>query len=143
MPNNSSTRRDKDKKNKDKKNKDNKKTDTPPLLEEDTASADSNSLSLSVAGKEQTRPESSLILYERALTRPDLLLSLAVMEEHMQKHAKGEEDAGTEQMKDFLLYEHSLATTLDERMDMRKKFTDEIRNANQLVSREELKSLRQ
>jgi hypothetical protein len=46
MPNNSSARCEKDKKKKDKKEKDNKKTDTPPLFKEDTASVDSNSLSL-------------------------------------------------------------------------------------------------
>ena len=32
---------------------------------------------------------------------------------------------------------------MDERMDMRKKHTDEIRNANPLVSRAELKPIRQ
>ena len=78
MPNNASARRDKDKKKKNKNKKDNKKTDTLLLHKEDKSSADSGTLSLSVAtGKEQARPESSLTLYERALTRPDLLLSLA------------------------------------------------------------------
>ncbi len=96
MPNNASARRDKDKKKKDKNKKDNKKTDTPLLHKEDTASADSGTLSLSVAGREQTRPEPSLIFYERALTRPDLLLSLAEMEEATQKHAKGEKDSAYE-----------------------------------------------
>ena len=51
MPNNASARRDKDKKKKDKKKKDNKKTDPPPLHKEDTASADSSTLSLSVTDK--------------------------------------------------------------------------------------------
>ncbi len=51
MPNNSSARREKDKKKKDKKKKDNRETDTPPLFKEDTASADSHSLSLSLLKK--------------------------------------------------------------------------------------------
>ena len=59
MPNNASARRDKEKKNKDKKNKDkkkknNEKTDPPPLHKEDTASADSGTLSLS--SEEQEDP---------------------------------------------------------------------------------------
>ena len=53
MPNNASARRGKEKKNKDKKKKDSKKTDTPPLPKEDTASADSGTLSLSSAGQDK------------------------------------------------------------------------------------------
>jgi hypothetical protein len=44
-------------------------------------------------------------------------------------------------MKEVLRYEHSLATTMDERLEMRRKFRNEIRNANPLVSRDELKPL--
>ena len=53
MPNNATARRGKEKKNKDKKKKDSKKTDTPPLPKEDTASADSGTLSLSSAGQDK------------------------------------------------------------------------------------------
>ena len=53
MPNNASARRGKEKKNKDKKKKDSKKTDTPLLPKEDTASADSGTLSLSSAGQDK------------------------------------------------------------------------------------------
>jgi hypothetical protein len=137
MPNNASARRDKDKKKKDNKKKDNKRTYTLSLLKEDTDSADSGTLSLSIAGMEQTRSESSLILYERALTRPDLLHSLAGMEVNIQKHAKGEEDSGTEQMKDVLRYEHSQATTVEERLEICRN----IRKDNPLASGDEIKSL--
>ena len=59
MPNNASARREKEKKSKkvkevkDKKRKSNAKTDTPPLSKEDTASADSGTLSLSSAGQDK------------------------------------------------------------------------------------------
>ncbi len=59
MPNNSIARREKDKKKKDKKKKGNKKTDTPPLPKEDTAGADSGTLSLSSAGKDKANKDRS------------------------------------------------------------------------------------
>ncbi len=58
--------------------------------------------------KEQTIHESPLILYERAMTRPDLIRSLATMEEDILSYMDGEEDVRTEHMKDCLLYEYSL-----------------------------------
>jgi hypothetical protein len=122
MPNNAS---DKDKKKKDKK----KKTDPKPLHKEDDASQDSSPLSRSVAGKD----ESSL----------DLSFPLDRMEEAIQEHATGEaaEDSDSEQMKKVLRVEHSRAITVDERLAMRRKFRDEIRKANPMVSSDELKSL--
>ena len=53
MPNNATARRGKEKKSKEKKGKDSKKTDTPSLPKEDTASADSGTLSLSSAGPDK------------------------------------------------------------------------------------------
>jgi hypothetical protein len=125
MPNNASARRDKDKKKKDKK----KKKDPKPLHKEDNASQDSSPLSHAVAGKD----ESSL----------DLSFSLDRMEEAIQECATGEaaEDSDSEHMRKVLRVKHSRATTMDERLDMRRKFRDEIRNANPLVARNELKSL--
>jgi hypothetical protein len=93
-------------------------------------------------GMEQTCPESSLISYQRALTRPDLLISLAAMEGNIQKYVEGEEDLGTEQLKDVLRYEHSMSTTADERTALRRKLTDRIRDANPMVSRADLNILR-
>jgi hypothetical protein len=58
MPNNASARRVKDKKNKDKKSKGSKRTDTLSLPKEDTASADSSTLSLSSAGKDKSSKDS-------------------------------------------------------------------------------------
>jgi hypothetical protein len=117
----------KDKKKKDKKKKDNKKTDTPPLHKEDTASADSGTLSLSFAEKEEQ----------------DLSLALDRMEKAIQEHPNGEPEKDEDWAwgKTVLLVEHSRATTLDERVDMRRKFREEVRKVNPLVSREELKSL--
>ena len=53
MPNNSAARRREGKKSREKKKKDSKETDTPLLPKEDTASADSGTLSLSSAGKDK------------------------------------------------------------------------------------------
>ena len=53
MPNNSTARRGKEKKSKEKNKRDSKETDTPLLPKEDTASADSGTLSLSSAGKDK------------------------------------------------------------------------------------------
>jgi hypothetical protein len=65
------------------------------------------------------------------------------MQETIQKHATGEaaEDSDSEHMKKVLRVEHARVTTIDERMNMRRKFRDEIRKANPLVSNDELKSL--
>ena len=72
MPNNASARRGKEKKSKEeKKKKDSKKTDTPLLPKEDTASADSGTLSLSSAGKDQASRDkvvSLSLLKEMALS---------------------------------------------------------------------------
>jgi hypothetical protein len=127
MPNNASARRGKDKKNNDKKKTHNKKTDTPSLPKEDTASVDSGTLSLSSAGNVQARTDRFIVLNR--------------MEEAIQKHAEGIVDADSELMIDNLRYEHSLATTVEERNDMRRKFRQEIRDANPLVSGAESRSL--
>jgi hypothetical protein len=63
------------------------------------------------------------------------------MEGDILKHDKGEEDSSTKHMKRVLRYEYSCATTLDERMDLRRAFRNEVRKGNQLVSKEELQSL--
>ena len=120
MPNNASARRDKDKKKKDKKKKDNKKTDPPPLHKEDTASADSSTLSLSFAEKEEQ----------------DLSLALDRMEKAIQEHPNREldKDANWTWARTVLLVEHSRFTTFDERRDIRRKLQEEFRKANPLVS---------
>jgi hypothetical protein len=129
MPNNASARRDKDKKKKDKKKKnDNKKTDTPPLHKEDTASAETNSLSLSFEEQQEQ-------IFSFALDR---------MEKAIQEHATEAidwEDSDWSWAGTALLVQHSRATTFDERVGKRRKLREEIRKSNQLVSREELKSL--
>ena len=91
---------------------------------------------------EQTIHESPLILYERALTRPDLLMSLASMEDNIQKYMEGEEDVRTEHMKDCLLYEYSLTRTSGERTALHRTNTDRIRAINPKISREDLNILR-
>ena len=55
MPNNSAARRREGKKSREKKRKDSKETDTPLLSKEDTAIADSGTLSLSSAGKDKEK----------------------------------------------------------------------------------------
>ncbi len=127
MPNNSSTRREKDKKKKDKKKKDNKKTDTPPLLKEDTASADSHSLSLSGEQKWEQK----------------FFSALGKMEKDIQEHAAGEidwEKADWAWARIDLLVQFHSGTTIAERTVMRRKFREEAEEANQLVSRAELKT---
>ncbi len=93
-------------------------------------------------GMEQIFSESSLILYERALTRPDLLMSLSAMEGNIQKYTEGDEDFGTECMKDMLLSEYYSTITAVERTALRKKITDKFRDANPMVSRGDLNILR-
>jgi hypothetical protein len=126
MPNNSSARRDKDKKNKDKKNKDNKKTGTPPLLKEDTASADSNSLSLSFEEKEE---QNSSLAVDR-------------MEKAIQENPNAVLDKQSEWswIRTVLLVEYNQATTIDERTAMRRKFRAELQESKQLASSAETKS---
>jgi hypothetical protein len=99
----------------------------PYLLKEDTTSADSSTLSLSLTEKEEQ----------------DLSLALDRMEKAIQEHPNGEPEKDEDWAwgKTVLLVEHSRATTLDERVDMRRKFREEVRKVNPLVSREELKSL--
>ncbi len=120
MPNNANARREKEKKKKDKK----KKTDTPPLLKENTTSVDSSTLSLSFAEQE-----------EQALS-----FVLVGMKKAIQENASVVQEKEWEWARTLLRVEHSRATTMDERLDMRRKFREEIRVSNQLVSREELKS---
>ena len=160
MPNNASARRVKDKKNKDKKGKGDKRTDTLSLPKENTAGVDSgtlslssagqdksstgtkesNSLSPSAAGREQARQGSCLALYERALNRAgaqDLLLFLHQMEGHIAKHAQDEDDSWAA----ALMFEYTLSTSIEERLDLSKAFRDKCRLDNPLISREELKAL--
>ncbi len=109
MPNNSSARRDKDKKKKDKNKNDNKKTDTPPLHKEDTASADMATLSLSFEEKQEQ----------------DFSSALDRMEKDIQEHATGEPDwinSDWAWARTALIVEHSQATTMDERLDLRRRF---------------------
>ena len=63
MPNNASARRVKDKKNKDKKKNDYQRTDTLSLPKEDAAKADSGTLSLSSAGKDQASRDKANTLF--------------------------------------------------------------------------------
>ena len=133
MPNNASARRDKEKKNKkdkDKKRKGNEKTDTPPLLKEDTASADSRTFSLSLPLEEQE---------EQALS-----LALVRMEKAMQQHATGEAEepdwinAEWAWARTALRKEHANSLTMDERTILRQRLRVEIQDSNPLISRAEL-----
>ncbi len=80
------------------------------MHKEDNASQDSSPLSLSVAGKDESNQDPSL--------------PLDWMEEAIQEHAAGEaaEDSNVEHMRMVLRVEHSKAITMDERLDMRRKF---------------------
>jgi hypothetical protein len=128
MPNNSSARREKDKKKKDKKDKDNKKTDAPPLSNKDTASADSNSLSLSLEEQD-----------EQALS-----LALVRMEKAIQEHVTGEAgepdwiNAEWAWARTALRKEHANSLTMDERTILCQRLREEIQRSNQLISRAEL-----
>ncbi len=108
MPNNSSARRDKDKKKKDKKKKDNKKTDAPPLFNEDTASADRNSLFLSLEEKQEQDFSLAIDRLEKAIQEnPDAVLD------------KESEASWT---RTVVLVEYTQATTVDERTALRRRF---------------------
>jgi hypothetical protein len=126
MPNNASARRDKDKKKKDKKKKDNRRTDPPPLHKEDTASADSVSLSPPVIDKAEQ--ETSLALDE--------------MERVIQEHPNREldKDVGWAWARLSLLIDYSRFTTVEARRDTRRKLCEERTKANPLMSSEELKA---
>ena len=149
MPNNSSARREKVKKKKDKKKKDSKKTDTPPLPKEDTAGMDSGTLSLSSAGRDKASKDSSSLSHSpSSKEQEDQELSLALdkMEEAIQKHDNGEAEEPDWENADWawarltLRVRHSISIPVEERSNLFRKLREEIRSANPLVSREELKS---
>jgi hypothetical protein len=104
------------------------------------ASRESSTLSPSVAGKEQARQGSFLALYERAITRPgaqDLLRFLRQIGGDIAKHAEDEDDSWA----DALKFEHTLHTTMEERLIENRAFRARCREDNPLVSYEELKAL--
>ena len=75
-------------------------------------------------------------------TRPDLIHSLASMEDDILRYMEGEEDVRTEQVKDCLRYEYSLTYTSVERTALHRKTTERIRGINPMISREDLNILR-
>ncbi len=83
---------------------------------------------------------SSLSAAER--DEQDLSFALDKMEKAIQENANAiyVEDANWSWAKTAILMEHFQAITMDERLAMRRKFQQEIRQSNPLVSREELKS---
>ena len=91
--------------------------------------------------EEQIRTQASLLHYERALTRPQLLMTLAAMEKDLQgKQAdtlllssQGKHDAKN------LLLEHSLFLTDEERKDISMKITEKLEKSHPNTSREERK----
>ena len=119
MPNNASSRREKDKKKKDKK----KRTDPKPLHKEDKASQDSSSLSPTVAEKD-----------EASLDK----ISLSLSSDGVRTRA-GSLDA--EHQRGRLLMEHVRNTTTQERTDLRRKFRAEIQKINPLLAMDELNAL--
>jgi hypothetical protein len=176
MPNNASARRVKDKKNKDRKSKVSKKTDTLSLPKEDAAGVDSGTLSLSsagldkssagtkesnslslpvvgkeqsresstltssVAGKEQAEQGSCLALYERVRNRSggeDCIQYLHRIEGDIAEHAEDEDDSWAEGLK----FEYTFSTTIEERTLTSGPFRAKCREDNPLISREELNAL--
>jgi hypothetical protein len=100
----------------------------PYLLKEDTTSADSSTLSLSLTEKEEQ----------------DFSLALDRMEKAIQENPNAAQEEGSDWAwaRTVLLVQHSRAVTKDKKSDMRRKFREEIGKTNPLASSEELKSLR-
>jgi hypothetical protein len=95
------------------------------------------------AKKRQVEKDSPLLsLSSEEMEKQDLSFALDKMEKVIQENANAvhEKDAGWSWAMSALLVEHHRATTMDDRTAMRRKIREEIRKANPLVSREELKS---
>ena len=117
---------------------------------ESKAILDAHTLPLSFVGNEQVRQRpswtTSMATYKRVASRSDardLLRHLHQMEETISKHADDDGDAsyGHNSWAASLIYEHTLAVTMEERLKARREFQAKCREDNPLISKDELGSL--
>ena len=89
------------------------------------------------------RQEANKFLSSEEKEELDLTLALNGMEKAIQENVDAvyEENAYWSWAKLALRMQHSQSMTVEERTEMRKRFRDEIREDNQLVSNKELKTL--
>jgi hypothetical protein len=92
--------------------------------------------------RHEEKDSSLLSLSSEDMDDQDYTLALDRMEKAIQENPDAVHDEGADWSWAMLALrvENSRATTMEERVDMRDKFREEIRRSNQLVSRAELKS---